>query len=183
MKNTQDDQKETPVADHDSAIWTIDAASGWQHVQCRSLGVWHGSGILCCDLRLRGEFWDRRKALAQAGIVPDFHVTLPQILMSVSALNQLRAHLDDWIGSKFGFDCQICPVGVGDQALMISVGARDDLINSSDKPVLTLSFRCGPAMTAEWAFVLDQSCISAWRDSLQDFLQAIHGRQEIDLPP
>lgn len=161
------------MAEHDNATWLIHAASGRQHILCRSLGRWRDPDILCCEFQVESEFWDRCDAVPQAALVPDFGVALPQVLISMAMLRKLEAHLDDWMQSRTFFDCQICTEALGDQTLMVSVGTRAGVISSVEKPTLTLAFRCGHAMSAEWVFVVDQTCILAWRDSLQEFLQGV----------
>jgi len=152
------------------ACWAIDATNGFQHVQCRLVGVLPDPDIVCCEFQVAREFWNRCDAIAQAALVADLGVELPQVLISISMLRQLRARLDDWMACRSSFACQICPEGHGDQTLMVSIGTRIDVICSTEKPTFTLTYQCGHSMVAEWAFVVDQSCMRGWRESLQAFL-------------
>ena len=152
------------------ATWGIDSNRGWSHFECARVADVPRTGHISCRVQLWGEFWDRNVPTAAADLVPDFRIDLPQVLMAEESLRALHDHFDHWLTSYEHFDCELVPDDAGGQSLVVSVGKREDMIYTRDKPAITFTYSAGFSMRGEWSFVIDQSCVWLCRDALKEFL-------------
>jgi len=114
-----------------------------------------------------GRYWDRF-ALAPEGDCEDFSATLGQAVVSKTNLVRLWEHLDRWMNSQEEFECALS-VPADDQRLSIALRIVPGVICSSDKPVCIVSYSAFHLLT-EVSFVVDQSCVRIFRDSLRALL-------------
>ncbi len=120
--------------------------------------------LICVDLLINGNFWDRTKAIEEAEVTKDYEVCLPQVLLPRRKLKELCESLENWLHSHTQQEILLSKT-IG-QDLSIFIGVRDDFISGTDKPVFSLTYSTS-RMKAEWCFVTDQSCINIFLQSLK----------------
>ncbi len=138
-------------------------------------GSWH----FLVSLRISGDTLDRaRIALGQLDsqeLVKDHVLTLSKILLSRNKLELLREELTTWLREPHEFTLAL---GDESQALVVSIGIRDDVICSIEKAACTIRYGTSRLAIESW-FVVDQSCIRILRDGVQEWLV----RKPGSLPP
>jgi hypothetical protein len=118
-------------------------------------------------------FWQRDVLVSKAELVRDFEVLLPQVVVDLDALSELRHRLVEWQVNPSEFVCRLGTEKGGDQVLTFAVGRDANLICNVLRPACILTYECGAAMVGRWAFLVDQSCIRLCSDSLGEFLKTL----------
>lgn len=139
--------------------WAMTSASGREQFACARVCGSEDSPSGIFEISISGSFWHRGEPIQSASMALDFHVRLPQVLLSESGMAALRAHLSHWLEGQDTFECVISPARNCDQVLTVALGTDPGLICSRDKPAFIVSYSRGAAMVGRWAFIVDQSCI------------------------
>lgn len=156
-------------------VFELPSTDGWNcivlHVQeTKSID----RGQYCVGmLSLSGQFWDRalwlRSDSREFELTEEYEVRLPQVVVCLQGLLQLRAILEENRGGQQSASL----IGPSEyQELTLSVLPPDSSLAVKDKPVVTCVFRVA-RLQGEIRFVTDQSCIRIASESLQSWL---HGR-------
>lgn len=128
----------------------------------------HSSIAFC--VRMRSEFWERMQS-GLGDVVPQYDVTLHQILVVPFKLDALSRAISSWLEARSPFRLQLA--GEPDQLLSVAVGPSDSLVSSREKPVLRLVFEGAPTFSVEWSYVVDQTCLATTLDGLNGLLQTL----------
>src|SRR5262249_39777440 len=152
MVQQKDDNKTAQIASNDG--WNAIAFKLRRRLEAEKCK------LLLCEISMMGEFWDREKYLPSDGsyeLSSDFHVVLPQVILSENGVRGLAESLEAWLCAPFEFEVDLS--GSRDQEVRTLIGPRDDFISKTDRPVFSLRYS-STRMKAEWCFVTDQSCIN-----------------------
>jgi hypothetical protein len=121
------------------------------------------------SLYARGQHWDGDHYFPLEVSIQGLCLRAPQLL-------RLRDRLTDWLGLPLAdldpakLDGVHILSGLPGQLLSVRFGKRDrDEIPSSLKPVVTVNFAAG-AVSGEFYFETDQSCLGAFRSGLGDLV-------------
>jgi hypothetical protein len=151
--------------------WSMPSANGRTRIDCSESLDGRRVATCICSFEIEGLSWQRDRALEVANLVRDFTVQLPQVVIDLEALKELRERLIEWQVNPSDFICSLNVGTVRDQTLTVSIGRNPDLIYDVGKPACTLVYHCGASMSGKWAFVVDQSCIRLCADSITEFLR------------
>lgn len=171
MRNTLVDPKAIRQGEGDNGTlrWSIGASSGRGRLVCCGRPSPTDREIVCSML-IETDHWERDKPLSVADIVLDSSVSLPQVIISRSALMLLLAKMRTWLLVCAEFSVELGTGGRASQTLSMSLGRTEELIYSSAKPACAISYSAGASISATWAFVVDQSCVSQLVTELEAFL-------------
>lgn len=112
-------------------------------------------GLVDCAVKLYARIWDGDHEQSAS-------LSVANIVLSASRLGELRNRIETWLASKqvgtvaLSGEYQLTADGYSRFDLIF--GMRDDIIASSDKPVVTIGFKIG-RINGEFCFVTDQSCL------------------------
>lgn len=112
-------------------------------------------GLVDCAVKLYARIWDGDHEQSAS-------LSVENIVLSASRLGELRNRIETWLASKqvgtvaLSGEYQLTADGYSRFDLIF--GMRDDIIASSDKPVVTIGFKIG-RINGEFCFVTDQSCL------------------------
>ena len=127
----------------------------------------HESGVwLVSAIELSGEFFDVVTWLRDdtvGELAPDFTIALPQIVLPLDAVLELRDALVRWLDDQEPFE-----VGLAGEAgieLTIALQIRDGWICRRDQPVAVVSYR-SHRLDCDARFVVDPSCVRICADTI-----------------
>jgi hypothetical protein len=151
---------------------TLASSDGWNAFMMHFVRALRhrGEDLALAKVTVVGRFWEREKTLdsyADADLTDDYHVELPQVLISGSRLRECVNLLEAWlrIGSDFSLDL----ARNDGQALSLTIGNRSDLICSEGHPAFTMHYSTA-RIEAEFYFLTDQSCIRLFSNGLSKWL-------------
>lgn len=149
--------------------WQLPDSRGWNRLLARVLEKRPPSdkeGWLLLEIVIEGDFWARGATDFPAyPLVSDHATTLGQVMLSEQSLTALVAHLKEWQSSYRAFEVDLSVAG-NSQKVLFSIGRSDALICSADKPVFTIIYDNSPSMYGQWSFIVDQSCLRIFCESL-----------------
>lgn len=151
--------------------WSISSNSGREQFDI-SLSSRIDARKCLCAVALRRSFWERDRPIADAKITVDYEISLAQVLVEIDALENLLVDLHRWRDDATHFEREITPPSAGQQ-LVVSVSRDPGLIYSVDKPAFTIRYSNGASMSANWAFVIDQSCVWLAIESIRRVLDVL----------
>ena len=140
---------------------------------------------LLVEVILTGKYWERveytRRNLVSAGLVKDYSVVLPQVLLAEVELKKLYRELANWLKTPISKLVET-PLtvsrelaGLDSQTFSIEFGLRGDFIINVGHVACTISYQVN-ALSGECAYVVDQSCVQTFVDGLGDFISSNTGR-------
>ena len=140
---------------------------------------------LLVEVILTGRYWERveytRRNVVSAGLVKDYSVVLPQVLLAEAELKKLYRELANWLKTPISKLIET-PLTVGrelagldSQTFSIEFGLREDLIIDVGHTACTVSYQV-KALSGKCAYVVDQSCVRTFVEGLGDFLSSDTGR-------
>lgn len=119
-------------------------------------------GLVDCAVKLYARIWDGDHEQSAS-------LSVENIVLSASRLGELRNRIETWLASKqvgtvaLSGEYQLTADGYSRFDLIF--GMRDDIIASSDKPVVTIGFKIG-RINGEFCFVTDQSCLKLFAEDV-----------------
>ncbi|MES2535083.1 MAG: hypothetical protein V4632_04335 [Pseudomonadota bacterium] len=151
--------------------WNLNASSGRENVHGCLVGQFNSAGrqLLRLEITITGSFWRRDTPIGVAETVNDFSVKLPQVISRKDNIDFLILELSDWLKNPKEVSVDLASNCNNDQSFRLSLGVRDDLISSVDRPACTINYTGTAFKYGEWCFVIDQSCVRNWYDELKSF--------------
>lgn len=151
--------------------WSIVSASGRMRFELSAPTAQVGPAASLCSVKIESDFWQRDRDFTKAAGFRDFDVCLYQVLIDPEAFGVLRNRLAAWLTTAAEFECPLGTHSPSDPGLIVALGKAPDLIYSASKPACTITYKNAPAMAAKWSFVVDQSCVRACIESLDQFIR------------
>ena len=154
--------------------WSVVSNDGWNRCEVDLLSncLLDGEELIRSRVRIEGRFWRRESVVeTSAELVDDFSVQLSQVLLRGGALQQFGEALGDWLSCRQGFSLELS--GVKGQSLEFCIGVRDDLICTVEKPALTVRYGGERMRSAEWFFLVDETCIARLKVELTRSLSSL----------
>jgi hypothetical protein len=161
-------------------IWELSSSDGWDQISCRARGVVLGDADVFVRVHfcIEGSFWDKletvKSGLERAKLVPDFGVSLPQVITTLAQLTELRDALGNWLRVPQELTVSL---GCEDSAVTVTLRPRDDVVSSIDRPVCEFTYRVSRLRVA-LQFVCDQSCIRLMHSGLHTWLGAFRPKPD-----
>jgi hypothetical protein len=127
---------------------------------------------MICSIEVSGEFFERGVAKSSAEVVPDFKVSLSQVLIDPQAIRVLRDRLLEWHTNPASFEVGLGTSKEGDQSLSLSLAQDPQLLYEIHRPACIVTYGSPSSMHGRWSFVVDQSCVRSCADELRKVLAA-----------
>jgi hypothetical protein len=154
--------------DRNTRQFEISSSDGWDSIR---FGLTNGrlNQEVVVSISAGARFWDRRVHLEDnPDLVDDFAVTFHQAALSRTRLLGLLDELRAWMVENKTIDVELVDGSL--PRVRIFVGALDDLISSTSRPVFVLSYS-DTRIESSIKFVVDQSCIRLFMDGLEQALR------------
>ncbi|HJU38712.1 MAG TPA: hypothetical protein VJ724_04005 [Tahibacter sp.] len=155
----------------DTDTWVVDCDMQRTRVACKAIAPAVDADTVCCAVTVEGDDWDRREK-RPGNIVADFRIVLPQVLMRLARLRALLGLLDVWLADFEPFEYKVCVRAEVRQDFLVCLDRQPKLVYAIGKHAVTLRYDVGESMIGYWAFLVDESGVRIWRDSLAAFLEA-----------
>jgi hypothetical protein len=165
--------------------WAIRSSSGRNTVTGTFQEQWRdasGQELLLVNLDIEGQFWKRWSVTQEdpANLVVDFSVSVSQLIFQKERVQILIEKLNTWIQELTPFAIELAGSSGDDQSLFVEIGRSDQLIYSQEKPACIISYKAGVFQAGRWAYIVDQTCISALVDELNTALNELAKRGRAD---
>ncbi len=156
-----------------SDLWSLPSNDGWNKCYGRITDKWEDSNngtLFLSDISIEGVFYERNKEIADAKLLPDFLVKLPQVVIPEANFKSLITELEQWLISAKEISIELS--GVLHQSFILSFVIDKKFICSMDKPVCKILYSAERMNFGEWNFIVDQSCIRLFKDDLIKMCEA-----------
>src|SRR5262249_10856558 len=118
--------------------WRSPSHSGWGLLTChpRSLQRFGDREVLCCQVRLEGQFWNRTQVAAGdfGELSGDYDLQLSQVMISIERLVSATEALAKWLADYEPFSMRLTEDS--GQTLSMTIGPDPRLISTQHKPAL-----------------------------------------------
>jgi hypothetical protein len=158
--------------------WNLVASSGRERLGGSFVG--HASDedgldLVLASLSVVGRFWrsppfEDEAENSSERLVTVFSVMLPQVLLRRDRIEYLISELAEWLKKPKEISVELSKSKSVYQSLAISLGIREDLICSLDRPACTIAYSANSFEIGKWKFIVDQSCIRIFFEELRTSL-------------
>ena len=173
MKSTREDLRTTrqdALGDSTLRAWSMRSSSGRISLSCELIRQSVKTRAMVCAIKMRGEFFERGAAKSVGELVPDFSVSLSQVLLYPQAVQLLRNRLVEWQTNPASFEVELGTSKEGDQRFSIALAQDSQLRYEIHRPACIITYGSPSAMLGRWAFIVDQSCVRSCAEELRQFL-------------
>jgi hypothetical protein len=136
-----------------------------------------GLDLVLANVSVIGEFWlDPPFANdgGSSGLETVFSVSLPHAVLRKDRIEKLLDELEQWLLKPKPISLELAKCRTTYQSLVISLGVREDLISSLERPACTISYSSNSFEVGKWHFVVDQSCIRIFHDELRASFDSLY---------
>jgi hypothetical protein len=150
------------LAETNKRTWCMRSARGDRHVTLFEVENLADTDNWIFLIELIADFNNRAEKIAIAKIVPDFSITLNQVVINRNSLFELNAKLLSWLNNRAEFRLELSPYSRQTTSIHVGLGLDSQWICSIDKPVFCFQYKEGVSIIIETSFVVDQSCVQKW---------------------
>ena len=136
-----------------------------------------GLELILANVSVVGDFWldpPFAKDVGSSGLESVFSVSLPHVVLRKDRIENLLDELEQWLLKPKPISLELAKCRTTYQSLTISLGVREDLICSLERPACTISYCSNSFEVGKWRFVVDQSCIRIFHEGLRASLDSLY---------
>ncbi|KRR26383.1 hypothetical protein CQ14_02475 [Bradyrhizobium lablabi] len=136
-----------------------------------------GLELILAKVSLVGEFWldpPFANDVGSSSLESVFSVSLPHLVLRKDRIETLLDELQQWLLKPKPISLELAKCRTTYQSLTISLGVREDLICSLERPACTISYCSNSFEVGKWHFVVDQSCIRIFHEELRAALDSLY---------
>jgi hypothetical protein len=136
-----------------------------------------GLELILANVSVVGDFWLNppfANDVGSSGLESVFSVSLPHVVFRKDRIENLLDELEQWLLKPKPISLELAKCRTTYQSLTISLGVREDLICSLERPACTISYCSNSFEVGKWHFVVDQSCIRIFHEELRAALDRLY---------
>lgn len=145
--------------------WNMQSSSGRNLFACAFIRKFVSDhGYVVAEVEIAGSHLERDQSAIAAEFTLDYEVKLHQVVLRIDRLELLSKALGIWLESQDEVAIELSDFC--GQRFQLSIGTVSHLISSKDKPAFAIRYIGGAINSADWSFVVDQSCLRTCSEEL-----------------